>query len=198
MNNPRGRPRKFDPEVALNKAMLVFWRRGLSATSLDDLSQAMAMNRPSIYNAFGNKEAIYRAAFAQFSRQMERGFEQTINGDSDLRKGLVKFYDQAISLYCGGDVALGCLVMCTAPVEASVHAEVRADLKTLIEHIDQKLERRINEAVKDGDFPAHSDAKLTAKLIQGVLHSLAIRARAQESPSSLKKLARFAVNCLPR
>ncbi|MFT4564688.1 MAG: AcrR family transcriptional regulator [Gammaproteobacteria bacterium] len=198
MNNPRGRPRKFDPDIALNKAMLVFWQRGLSATSLDDLSLAMEMNRPSIYNAFGNKEAIYRAAFAQFGRQMEGGFEQTINAESDLRKGLVKFYDQAIGLYCSGDVALGCLVMCTAPVETSIHPEVRGDLKTLIELIDKKLERRINEAVKHGDFPADSDVKLTAKLIQGVLHSLAIRARAQESQSNLKKIARFAVNCLPR
>ncbi|MDA0824839.1 MAG: TetR/AcrR family transcriptional regulator [Proteobacteria bacterium] len=197
MKNPRGRPRKFDPDVALNKAMLVFWQRGLSATSLDDLSLAMEMNRPSIYNAFGNKEAIYRAAFAQFCRQMERGFDQTLNVETDLRKGLIKFYDQAIRLYCSGELALGCLVMCTAPVEVSVHPEVKEDLKVLIALIDKKLELRVKDAIRYGDFPADSDPKLTAQLIQGVLHSLAIRARAQEPQSSLKKLARFAVSCLP-
>ena len=78
MKRPRGRPRKFDPEVAIQKAMLVFWQRGLSATSLDDLSIAMEMNRPSIYNAFGNKEAIYRLALAQFCGQLDLGIEQVL------------------------------------------------------------------------------------------------------------------------
>ena len=68
---PRGRPRQFDEDAALTGAMMVFWEKGLAATSLDDLAQAMGMNRPSIYNAFGNKDAIYRTALARFCGQLD-------------------------------------------------------------------------------------------------------------------------------
>ena len=62
----RGRPRDYDPEIALTRAMDLFWASGYAATSLDDLSSAMGMNRPSIYAAFGDKEALYRLAFDHY------------------------------------------------------------------------------------------------------------------------------------
>lgn len=198
MKRSRGRPRKFDPEVALQKAMLVFWQRGLSATSLDDLSLAMEMNRPSIYNAFGNKEDIYRLVLAQFCGQLDLGIEQILLAESDLRKGLVKFYDQALDIYCGADPALGCLMMCTAPAEALAHPDIRSDLIALITRVDAQLERRIKGAIREGDLSASLDPRMTAKMVQGLLHSLALRARAGESKSSLKKLARYSVECLLR
>jgi len=198
MKRSRGRPRKFDPEVALQKAMLVFWQRGLSATSLDDLSLAMEMNRPSIYNAFGNKEEIYRLVLAQFCGQLDLGIEQILLAESDIRKGLVKFYDQALDVYCGADPALGCLMMCTAPAEALAHPDIRSDLIALITRVDAQLERRIKDAIREGDLSASLNPRLTAKMVQGVLHSLALRARAGESKSSLKKLARYSVECLLR
>ncbi len=198
MKKSRGRPRKFVPEVALQKAMLVFWQRGLSATSLDDLSLAMGMNRPSIYNAFGNKEEIYRRVLAQFCGQLDLGVRQILLAESDLRKGLVKFYDQALDVYCGADPALGCLMMCTAPAEALAHPDIRSDLIALIARVDAQLEQRIKEAIRKGDLSASLNPRLTAKMVQGLLHSLALRARAGESKSSLKKLARYSVECLLR
>lgn len=198
MKKTRGRPRKFVPAVALQKAMLVFWQRGLSATSLDDLSLAMGMNRPSIYNAFGNKEEIYRRVLAQFCGQLDLGVGQILLAESDLRKGLVKFYDQALDVYCGADPALGCLMMCTAPAEALAHPDIRSDLIALIARVDAQLEQRIKEAIRKGDLSASLNPRLTAKMVQGLLHSLALRARAGESKSSLKKLARYSVECLLR
>ena len=56
----RGRPRAYDPETALSQAMAVFWDAGYAATSLDDLSAATGMNRPSLYGAFGDKHALYQ------------------------------------------------------------------------------------------------------------------------------------------
>jgi AcrR family transcriptional regulator len=66
MSTQRGRPKKYDPQTALQAAGGVFWAQGFSGTSLDDLSAAMGMNRPSIYRAFGDKEAVYRLALAQW------------------------------------------------------------------------------------------------------------------------------------
>jgi len=90
----RGRPRKFDEDQALAGAMTLFWEKGLSATSLDDLALAMNMNRPSIYNAFGNKEAIYRRSLQRFCGQLDQGMQVTLGSDKSLA---------AIRLFRSGD-----------------------------------------------------------------------------------------------
>ena len=76
MSKQRGRPKLYDANAALEAAGAVFWSKGFSATSLDDLSSAMSMNRPSIYRAFGDKESIYRQALAQFSKLMDEGVKR--------------------------------------------------------------------------------------------------------------------------
>ena len=70
MNKTRGRPRKFDSNEALGNALMVFWSKGFSGTSLDDLASAMEMKRPSIYNAFGDKQSLYRAALDAFQSKL--------------------------------------------------------------------------------------------------------------------------------
>ena len=74
----RGRPPKYDPDEALDNAIRVFWAKGLTAASLDDLSDAMNMNRPSIYNAFGDKKSIYRKAMARFVDQLGEQLEKIL------------------------------------------------------------------------------------------------------------------------
>jgi AcrR family transcriptional regulator len=192
---PRGRPRKFDEDTALDAAMLVFWEKGLAATSLDDLALGMGMNRPSIYNAFGNKESIYRAALARFTAALDEGLQQLLDAPQ-LEKGLVAFYDQAIDLYCAHSPPLGCLMICTAPDSAITHPNVGEDLGKMLRKLDEGFSRRLQRARDDGDIARELKPLETAKLLQATLQTLAIRARAGESRNSLRKLARFAVKVL--
>jgi AcrR family transcriptional regulator len=189
MTKQRGRPKLYDATSALEAAATVFWSKGFSGTSLDDLSAAMDMNRPSIYRAFGDKESIYRQALDQFASHMEEGFRRTLLHEPDIRVGLKKFYREALEIYTSGDSALGCMVMCTAPAAAVSHPEVQADLLSVIQEIDAKLLVRVEKAMADGQVNKTQDAKLLGKLIQAVLHTLAIRARAGESKASLRKFA---------
>ena len=193
---PRGRPRQFDEEAALTAAMLVFWQKGLSATSLDDLAGAMQMNRPSIYNAFGNKDALYRRALASFCGRLEDNLTDTLGDGSSARDGITAFLYRAIDVYCAGETALGCLMICTAPTEAVVHEEVRQDLRGLISRLDHDLSQKLNQSVINGEIDAATDPLLTAKLLQATLHTLAVRARAGESRTALRRLARYAVERL--
>ena len=196
MKAKRGRPKLYDEDSALLAAGAVFWTQGYSGTSLDDLSEAMGMNRPSIYRAFGDKQAIYRKALEQFCAQLEQGFANTMLAHSDIRHGLTVFYVEALKVYTGGPDARGCMVMCTAPAVAISHPEVRADLLAIVQQLDQKFADRIETAIAHGQIAHVDDVSVLSQIVQAVLHSLAIRSRAGQSKASLKKMASVAVATL--
>jgi len=192
----RGRPLKYDPDEALDSAVQVFWSKGLTATSLDDLAKAMRMNRPSIYNAFGDKKTIYRKAFARFLSQIGEQLDKELFSEANLNKAMKQFYSRALDTYFSGAVPLGCFVSCTAIVEATTHLDIKKDLDVVINRIDTVLEKRLLLAQQEGSWPKDGDAKNTAKILHATLQSLAMRARSGESRSSLKKMYSNAVDML--
>lgn len=189
----RGRPRQYDEELALEAAGQVFWTKGFSATSLDDLSEAMDMNRPSIYRAFGDKEAIYRKALMQFCRGMEAAFAATMLAEDDIRKALTNFYRAAVATYTAGEIPRGCMVMSTAVAAATCHAEIQADLLMIIRDLDKKMTLRLQAAVDDGQLPSSFDAGSRAAIAQSLLHSLSLRARAGETQRQLRRIIKTGV-----
>ncbi len=195
MSKPRGRPRKFDEQAALAQASGVFWTQGFTGTSLDELSEAMGINRPSLYNAFGDKEAIYRKAFELAVTQMEEASGEKL-AHSDLKTALTGFYDAAIDVYFSMDPPVGCFVFCTAPAEAIAHPEFRDDFSGVIKHLDTALAARFQAAQEAGQLSKTTDTKQMAKLTQAVLHSIALRARAGEAKPGLRKFARGFIDML--
>ena len=196
MKRSRGRPRGYDADTALEAAGHVFWSKGFSATSLDDLSTAMSMNRPSIYRAFGDKETIYRKAMAQFCGRMEEAIESTMFAEEDLRKALTRFYREALAIYTSGDQPKGCMVMSTAVSAAGSHPEIQADLLNVIRTIDRKIKTRLQQAMEAGRLPADFDASTRAGIAQALLHSLSLRARAGETTRRLEKLIKSGVEAV--
>jgi AcrR family transcriptional regulator len=192
----RGRPRQFDQDEVLDRALELFWARGLSGTSLDDLSAAMNMKRPSLHNAFGDKETLYRHVLARFVARMKAESGALLFNEPDLGKALGKFFDGAIKVYCTPEPALGCFVMCTATLEAATHPEVRADLKQVIAELDQVLSARFSQAREAGQLPSGADVRTLAQVTQSILHSVALRSRAGESKAALRKMSRAAVKII--
>jgi len=192
----RGRPRQFDRDEVLDRALQLFWARGLSGTSLDDLSAAMQMKRPSLHNAFGDKESLYRHVLARFVARMRAEAGTLLFDEPDLETALGKFLDGAIKVYCTPEPALGCFVMCTATLEAGTHPEVRRDLKQVIAELDELLAVRFSQAKKAGQLPPGADVRNLAQVMQSILHSVALRSRAGESKASLRKMARGAVKTI--
>lgn len=196
MTGTRGRPRKFDEQAALQAALDVFWTKGLSATSLDDLGLAMEMNRPSIYRAFGDKETIYRSAIAQFSSGMEEAFEQTMEAEDDIKVALSKFYLSALGIYTAGEAPRGCMVMSTAVTAATLHPEIQTDLLGLIHHLDKKIAQRFAVAQSKGQLDSEINVQDLASFAQGLLHSLSLRARAGDSIKKLRRMVKSGVTLL--
>ena len=196
MKKARGRPRQFDEDKVLQAAELVFWHKGFSETSLDDLADAMGMNRPSIYRAFGDKEAIYRKVLMKYSDKMEAAFDDTMQSDEDIRKRLAAFYNGALDVYTAGAQAKGCMVMSTAIVAATNHSGIQLDLLTVIRGLDKKLTERFKEAMESGQIASSVDAENRAAIAQSLLHSLSLRSRAGETRSQLIRMIESGVEII--
>lgn len=178
----RGRPRSYDPDVALAAALDAFWNRGFAGTSLDDISAATGMNRPSLYAAFGDKKSIYRKALGKFNREFLGGLEAALFGGLSLEDDLVNFYLAALPSYLSGtNAALGCPVLCTAPTEAAADDDIQADLAAALDWIDDALARRIEQAREQGELEQSAEPNKLGRLAAALLHSLALRIRARQS-----------------
>lgn len=195
---PRGRPRAYDREVALGAIRDVFWNRGFSASSLDDIAAAAGMNRPSLYAAFGDKRAMYLAALQMFAARSGHELQRALEAPT-LREALEAFYALAIQGYLSGeDGPRGCLVVCTAVTEAVGDAAIRSALDSILAEVDALVATRITRAQTEGDCCMGGEAKVLARVATGVLHSMALRARAGARRSELMTMARAAADLIAR
>jgi AcrR family transcriptional regulator len=196
----RGRPRSYDPDVALAHAIASFWKAGYSGTSLDDLSEATGMNRPSLYGAFGDKRDLYLKALAHYWELSRVAMTEALAYDRPLREALQRVYDKALSIYLSGkDSPRGCFAIGTATTEAVQDAEIRASLAEGFRAIDEAFEARIRFAKDHGELRRSADPAALAMLASATLHTLAIRSRAGTSRAPLQAIVDATVDviCLP-
>jgi AcrR family transcriptional regulator len=190
----RGRPIEYDPNAALTSARDVFWATGFAASSLDALSEATGMNRPSLAGAFGDKEALYVATLGQYRDRSIVTLNEKLSGAEPLRKELARVYATATDIYLSArDGARGCFLIGTATVEAVHRPVVRNILLESLTAFNAIIEKRIVKAVADGEIDKKADPQALAAIASAVMHSLAVRARAGESRTALDALAKTAV-----
>ena len=194
---PRGRPRGYDPDDALARATAQFWRGGFAGTSLDELSAATGMNRPSLYGAFGDKRELYLATLDRYLALSLAAMETALDPAQPLADGLQAVYDRSLALYFSdADNPLGCFLVGTAATEAARDPGVRQKLGAALRALTRAFETRLRRARDEGELGAGADPALLANLAAAVLYSIALRARAGDSRASLRKLAQGAVQML--
>ena len=193
----RGRPRAFDPGAALSQAVDAFWDAGFAATSLDDLTAATGMNRPSLYGAFGDKQALYRKAFDLYLERTRAAMADAFGGDRPLRADLRRAYDIGISIYLsGGSGPRGCFIIGTAVAQAVTNPDIRAALADVLREIDDAFRARLARAQRSGELSADADPAKLAKLASATLYSLTIHARAGAGQPALEAIADAAVEVI--
>jgi len=194
IRRPRGRPRAYDPETALRQATGAFWKAGYAGTSLDDLSDATGMNRPSLRAAFGDKHDIYVKALRVYWDRQFTAIQQAFEAGETLPDGLMKVYDASLSIYFSNDdEVLGCFVVGTAITEAPGDSEIQEIVAEGFRKLDADFEARFKQALKAGELEPGMDAKALALLASATLHTLAMRARSGTPRNQLRKLAQKAV-----
>jgi len=191
----RGRPRAYDPAQALARAADTFWKAGYAGTSLDDLSEATGMNRPSLYAAFGDKRDLYLKTLEHYREESRALARAALAGDPPLRVFLKRFYDKALELYLD-DGPRGCYSIGTAATVAAVDDQVRAFLADSMRSTDSFLKHQIEKAKQRGEIAQEADPAALAYLASGTLHTLAVRARAGLPRKELDALADAAIGVI--
>lgn len=190
----RGRPRTYDPDAALDAALQAFWERGYAGTSLDDISAATGMGRPSLYAAFGDKKSIYRKSLDKFGRDFLGRLTGILFAGAGLEEDLVNFYLAALQTYRSGHgTARGCPVLCTASTAAAADRDIGSDLAAALDQIDGALVSRFEQAREQGEIARSADAKKLGMLAAALLHSLALRTRARQKEFQAEAFVRASI-----
>ena len=179
----RGRPRAYDTEAVLDKAAQVFWANGFSATSLDDLSAAMGMNRPSIYNAFGDKEELFLRALERYRDTVAGTPLRAFESADSIKDALDAFFRQTVEYTTADSSHLGCLLVNVAPATDS--PDVRRFLRESLAATEELIAKRLANAADAGELPSDYSSSEGARRAVNSMLSLGARARMGTSREDL-------------
>jgi AcrR family transcriptional regulator len=193
----RGRPRAYEPEVALAKALDLFRKDGFAGTSLDDLSAATGMNRPSLYGAFGDKRELYIKTYQRYRADARAAMADIFKVELPIRKRLQRIYDIALDIYLSGEAGpRGCFTVMTAASEAVADPEIRAMVLEGFGELDKAFAICFRRAKETGELPAGADPEMLAQMASATIHTIAIRARARVPRKQLEGIVRGAIDLM--
>ena len=183
----RGRPRAYDPEVALAKATDIFWAQGFAGASLDDLSAATGMNRPSLYGAFGDKQTLFRSALERYMDSSRAAMTRAFRGGGSLREILARVYHTALGFYLSDDMGgRGCFLASAGLGQAVVDSEVRQIVADGLHELDRGVEGLMQRRQARGELPASVDPVALGHVASMMMNALSVRARAGETRQQLE------------
>ncbi|RYG35961.1 TetR/AcrR family transcriptional regulator [bacterium] len=190
-----GRPRSFDPDQALESALGVFRQKGYEGTSLTDLTEAMGINRPSLYAAFGNKEELFRKALARYSKDAASGAMCALNGPT-ARFAAEGLLNAAVT---AADCTQhrGCLTVVGALSCSEEGATIQQELCAQRMATQDALRERFLKGQADGDLSADADADALARFIATVHFGLSVQAASGATPEDLRKVVDTALQAWP-
>jgi len=172
---PRGRPRSFNTDEVLARVRDTFWRYGYAGTSMDQLSTATGLHKPSLYGAFGDKKRLY------------------------LADSLYAVTERSIEKYTGEvEGGTGCFMMNTAMPEAAEDPEISRVVRESMDGLDRALFRRFQKAIDSGELPQSADPQALAMILVANNYELSAKARAGYSRAELRMLADRALDLVRR
>ena len=188
----RGRPRSFDTDDVLARVRDAFWKYGYAGTSMDQLSAATGLHKPSLYGAFGDKKRLYLAALDNYLAEVRALFAEAF-AEPDLFDSLEAMIDRAIDKFTRLDARSGCFMMNTAMPEAAEDPAVSEVVRTAMDSLDRAFVRRFERAIEAGQIPADADPQALATIMVANHYELSARARAGYSHEELRALGARAV-----
>jgi AcrR family transcriptional regulator len=189
----RGRPRSFDRDAALGKAMMVFWARGYDGTSIADLLQAMNLKPPSLYAAFGSKEQLFKEAVARYNSLEGAAAMQSLADAPTARQAIEEMLHRNVDAYADASTPSGCMVVLGATIGAPAGEGARAFLSELRRSSQDLIQHRLERGVAEGDLPEGTDTAAMAMFYTTVQQGLSIQALDGAGQAQLHKTVGYAM-----
>lgn len=194
-----GRPRTFDREAALQTALELFWARGYEGVSIEDLTSAMGISRPSLYAAFGDKRTLFQDVVRLYETSEGKVIGELLTAPVDTRSAIQSLLLAAADGYTRGGPrrGVGCLVSTGLLGSALENEDVANLLRERRRLARQALADRIKAGIERGDVPAGTDGEALASFFAGVLQGMAIQARDGAPRQCLQAIADLAIMAWP-
>lgn len=172
-----GRPRSFDRDIALKRVMELFWERGYEAVSLADIAAELGLTKPSIYAAYGSKDALFREAIELYTQTEGGATRRALAEQPTARAAVEAMLRNNARSYTTPGKPRGCMVVLAASVGSSENAEVRAFLSSIRKQSRDQLVKRVQRGIREGDVAKGADAQRIATFYYTLLTGLAVQAR---------------------
>jgi len=191
-----GRPRKFDLDEALDRAVLVFWQLGYERTTLTDLCEAMNINRPSLYAAFGTKEQLFHRALDRYANGPHAYEAEMLNLPTarEVAEGLLR---GAVERQTGVDTPHGCLAVLGATTHPDTESPVARALIDARAAGEDAVRERFTRAKQDGDLPTDVDPAELAAYIRTVIYGMTVKAAGGATREELERVVQLAMRGWP-
>jgi AcrR family transcriptional regulator len=183
-----GRPRAFDRDQALRRAMEVFWRHGYETTSVNDLTAAMGINAPSLYAAFGDKERLFRSAVELYDTLEGAAAEKALREGTTACAAIEAMLRVSAEIYSDPDKPSGCMIVLAGTNLSLGHESVREYLARFRRETESALRKRLERGVAEGEIFADADLAAIAAFYRTVLEGLSIQVRDGASCRDLQRI----------
>lgn len=180
----RGRPRGFEPDAALEAAMVVFWTQGYEGASVAALSQAMNMPRATLYQTYKDKEGLFLAALSHYAATRAAGVALALGPKGTLKEDLEAFFVAVIGLATQEEKARGCLISCVLSDSAGVNPKFRAELDRRFAVLEARIKDRLEHEGQET-----VDASARSIVIASIARGIMLRARAGTPRAMLERVA---------
>ncbi len=192
-----GRARAFDADEALNRAMTVFWSKGYEATSLSDLTEAMGINRPSLYATYGNKEDLFRKALERYG-EGPASYEREALAQPTAREVAEGLLRGAAEVQTDSDTPAGCLATLGTTYCADDSSPVGKILIASRLAGQAAIRHRFDRARADGDLPPNANSKALTHYISTVVCGMAVQAASGATRKDLERVIELAMRAWPQ
>ncbi|ACT48004.1 TetR/AcrR family transcriptional regulator [Methylotenera mobilis] len=180
-----GRPRTFDRDDALNKAMLIFWEKGYEGTTMTDIINVIGTKAPSVYAAFGNKDKLFNEVVNLYAEILKAGPLKALNDHSSIYDAIRSSLYSNVEIFTSSNNPCSCLIMTAANNCSPEHSEHMSNLKNLRTNYKRAIEVRFQQAVADGQLISSANPQTLAEYYMTFVHGLALRAKDGVNKSEL-------------
>jgi AcrR family transcriptional regulator len=191
----RGRPRSFDREASLDRAIRLFWQKGYEATSVRDLTTELGIGAPSLYHAFGDKQQLFIEAIGRYDAQYGGFIDAALTEEPTARQAAARVFAEAPARYTRRDLPAGCLVV--SGDAGTSDATVTTHLQRIREAKVGAFADKIRTDIAAGTLPADTDAQALARYTMALLSGVAQAARDGVDRAELEHATRLALNAWP-